>query len=238
MTAEPQSPLILSLRWILENRKQPNGRKMSMRALSMAAGLSAGHVEQILNKRQSSDIEISTLEKLAQAGDVRLEWLRTHKGDPGKYEGASSSPAGASPAPPPVSETRTIDDKIGDLLNGAWNDNEHEPSDAVLVEKALLSQAALIRAHVEPLDVVRALLDTAADARVKGKKISAEDLPVVALGATKRQLLSAEERIKGFMRKADEEAAMLGVETRESPHPLLKQMRARMHGTGKKKRAK
>lgn len=209
-----------------------------MRALSVAAGLSPSHVEQILNKRQSPDIEVSTLEKLAQAGDVRLDWLRTHKGDPGHYEAISSAPAGASPVPPPVSETRVIDDKIGELLNGAWDAEEHEPSDAVLVEKALKSQAALVRAHVEPIDVVRALLDTAADARVKGKKISAEDLPVIALGATKRQLLSAEERIKQLMLKADEEAAVLGVETRETPHPLLKQMRGRMLGDGKKKRAK
>jgi hypothetical protein len=135
-----------------------------------------------------------------------------------------------SPAPPPVSETRLVEDAVNDLLNEAFNHDRHEPSDVLLVGEALRLQAPLLKSHVEPLDIVRALLDTAADARLKGKRLKAEELPVVALGTTKRQLVSAEERIAQLMAQGDREAARLGVETRNTPHPLLVQQVDRMMG--------
>lgn len=130
-------------------------------------------------------------------------------------------PEAPSPAAPPVSETRVSNDAIDDLVNGAWDPGLHQPSDVRPVVEALESQAALLRGFAEPLDVVRALLDTVADARLKGKKITAEDLPAVALGTTKQRLISAEQKIAEYMAQARMEALHLGVEPRETPHPAL-----------------
>lgn len=144
----------------------------------------------------------------------------------------------ASPAPPPVSETRVIDDRVKELLDEAWDSEEYEPSDALLVGEVLSANAALVRPDVEPVDLVRALLDTAAEARAKGKKISAQDLPAIALVSTKRQLLDAERRLQEFLARAKAEAEMLGVETRNTPHPALLRAREKMHGIPANKRKK
>lgn len=98
--AKDEHPLIRGLRWILANRKQPNGRRMSMRALSVAAGLSPSHVEQIINLRQSPDgVGLSTLQALAAAAQVRLEWLQTGEGVP-------DAPDATPPTPPAKSDVR------------------------------------------------------------------------------------------------------------------------------------
>jgi transcriptional regulator with XRE-family HTH domain len=76
-----EHPTVTALRWILENRRDADGNALSMRRLSLLAGLTAGHVEQILNERQSADIEISTAVKLARAGNVRLRWLVSGLGE-------------------------------------------------------------------------------------------------------------------------------------------------------------
>lgn len=96
-----EHPLIRGLRWILANRKQPNGRRMSMRALSTAAGLSPSHVEQIINQRQSPDgVGLSTLQALAAAAQVRLEWLQTGEGIPDSSDATPHTPPAKSDVRP------------------------------------------------------------------------------------------------------------------------------------------
>jgi transcriptional regulator with XRE-family HTH domain len=68
-----------------------------MRALSVAAGLSPSHVEQIINLRQSpKGVGLATLQALAAAAQVRLEWLQTGDGDPEALEATPPTPPAKS----------------------------------------------------------------------------------------------------------------------------------------------
>lgn len=190
--------------------------RLGFNELDRAIGQTSGYTTRLVaGKKKRPDPTI--LGKIAQVLGVSVDWI-------------VSGEDTATPPVPPVSETRVVEDAVNDLLNEAFNHDRHEPSDVLLVGEALRLQAPLLKSHVEPLDIVRALLDTAADARLKGKRLKAEELPVVALGTTKRQLVSAEERIAQFMAQGDLEAARLGVETRNTPHPLLVQQVDRMIG--------
>lgn len=80
MTVDAQHPVVRGLIWILENRTKPDGKRMSQRALSLAAGLTAAHVGQILGGFQSADIDRRTAIAIARAANVRLEWLLTGSG--------------------------------------------------------------------------------------------------------------------------------------------------------------
>lgn len=224
-----EHPVLTGLRWILDpkNRQQPGGRKWSMRALSVAAGLAPSHVEGIINGRQAANITSDTAQALARAGNVRTLWLLSGQGPREPFEGEAVE----SPVPPPASETRLSGDAINDVLNEAWDSTRHVPSDALLVGEALRSQAALLKGHVSPLDIVRALLDTAADARQKGKVISAEDLPLAALGSTKRQLASAEEKIARMLAGAALDAEAMGLYVPPGGHPLLLAEQKRAFGS-------
>lgn len=212
--------MIRGLRWILANRRQPNGRAMSMRALSLAAGLSASHVEQIVNKRQSPDVEIDTLEALARAGNVSTLWL--HKGiEPREpYQGPAVE-APATPAPP-ASETRVTLDAVADLVNSAYDPATHLPSDAMLVGEALQIAATFRRAHVDPAAYVRRLLDAAAKERQRGRKVAPADLPTIALRVLGEQLDERDERV----RRLQEELARAYDWMRERNIPLPEDMAA------------
>lgn len=123
--------MIKRLRWILSNRKNGN-RKMSMRALSLNAGLTAGHVEQIINRRQSANIEGPTSIGLARAGDVRLHWLMTGEGEPGRFDGSAEPeppPAAVAPSatPPPATATPTSGERTRPLRDHPhWTEAEAE----------------------------------------------------------------------------------------------------------------
>lgn len=214
-------PVVSGLRWILdsENRQQPSGRRWSMRALSIAAGLAPSHVEGILNGRQQPNLTLDTAQALARAGNVRTLWLLTGQGPREPFEEGSVDVP--SPAPPPVSHQRVANDVVTDLLNAAWDSKEHGPADAILVGEALRSQAALLKGHVEPVDIVRALLDTSAEARRKNKPLTAEELPMVALGTTKRKLTHAEAKIAYWMNQATLDAEAMGLPIPDGPHPAL-----------------
>lgn len=220
-TDEP--PLLQGLRWILANRKQPSGKAWSMRALAIAAGLAPSHVEGLLNGRQQANVGLKTAQALAKAGNVRTSWLQSGQGPREPYEVDDAAPpvALASPAPPPVSETRVTSDKIDELLDLTFDPREHHPSDVRLVVDALESHATLLRGSTEPTDIVRALLDTVAEARAKGRKLTAEELPAAALGSTKRRLTFAEAKISQLMAQAVAEAERLELEPRDTPHPDL-----------------
>lgn len=171
-----------------------------------------------LRKNPDVSIENKTILALAQGGKVSAAWLATGEGDPAPGLSADSPP------PPPVSEVRETEvsnDVIDELLAQAWNSEEHGPADARVVGEALRSQAALLKGHVNPIDVVRAMLDTSADARGKGKAIAAEDLPLAALGTTKRKLSAAEAKIAYYMGQATLEAEAMGLPIPDGPHPAF-----------------
>lgn len=86
-------PIVSGIEWILENRTQPNGRKLSMRGFSLAAGLSGGHVEQILKGRiKPEGLTTDVVQRLADAGGVTLAWL-----------------TGETRPPPEVKPTQTVE---------------------------------------------------------------------------------------------------------------------------------
>jgi hypothetical protein len=73
--------VITRVKWVLENRQGPSGKPWSKRGLSLAAGLSAQYVEQVVAGRIDPDgIGAKTLAALASAGQVNVEWLRTGQG--------------------------------------------------------------------------------------------------------------------------------------------------------------
>ncbi|GEM_PF-6681556 len=83
---DEEHPVVKGLRWILSNRLKPDGKKMSMTFLSSRAGLAQGHAEQILNGRQSANIDSSTAMAFARAGNVKVSWLLTHEGQREPFE--------------------------------------------------------------------------------------------------------------------------------------------------------
>lgn len=188
--------------------------------LDRTIGQGSGYTTRLVaGKKKRPDPAI--LEKIAQALGVTIGWIVSGEGDT------------PTPPPPPVSqvrETEVSNDVIDELLAQAWDPEVHGPADARVVGEALRSQAALLRGHVDPIDVVRAMLDTSAEARDKGKTIAAEDLPIAALGSTKLQLRSAKEKIAQMMADARAEGERLGVKGRSTPDPILLAQRERQFG--------
>lgn len=75
------STLSERVEWILENRKQPDGRRWSQRGLSAASGLSPAHVGMML-RGDAKAVKAETLAGLARAAGVSLGWLLTGEGSP------------------------------------------------------------------------------------------------------------------------------------------------------------
>jgi transcriptional regulator with XRE-family HTH domain len=78
-----ESAVVSGLKWILENRTRVvdgKEKKHNPTSFSAAAGLSRGHVEQILAGRHQGDVKRDTAIKIAKAGNVRVEWLLTGSG--------------------------------------------------------------------------------------------------------------------------------------------------------------
>lgn len=94
-----EDPVSRRLRWVLEAQGK------SMRSLSLAAGLSAAHIERLL-ARGASKSELSTLHKIATTTGVSLSWLATGRGEP--YEADAQSPAPDAP-----SRERHMGDLVG-----------------------------------------------------------------------------------------------------------------------------
>lgn len=229
--ANHEHPLIQGLRWILANRQQPNGRAMSMRSLSVAAGLTPSHVEQIINKRQKPEsLETATILKLAQAGRVQLNWLLTGQ-EPRDIEGAESINDTSAPSPqaPPVSDTFVSDDRIDALLDTGYVQGQHSQADARLVRSVLHRRNNLLSDNTTPADYVRKLLDTAAKCREAGRKVSPDELYDMAfrivadeLAMTSRQLREARAILDAMEAEAQVKAKELGIELRtDTPHPAL-----------------
>jgi hypothetical protein len=216
------SPVIEALKWMLANRKQPNGKPWSMRALSEAAGLAPSHVGGIISGRQK-DLGVATADALARVGNVRTLWLQTGKGPHEPYEAGDVSPrpAGASTPEPPVSETRVVSDAIEELINAAFDPARHKPGDVPVVVDALTSHAALLKDQGDPAYLARTFLDAVSDARAKGRRLTPDELPGAAFGVMKHRLSWAEERIAEYEAEADASLRAKGIEPRTTPHPAL-----------------
>lgn len=90
--ADPNHPLLLSIRWILENRIDPKtGKLFTQRGLSTAACLQPVHINQILKSYQKPNITMETAKGIARAANVRVSWLIGHQGEPGTYDEKEAS---------------------------------------------------------------------------------------------------------------------------------------------------
>lgn len=187
-------------------------------ALARALKISQSTVTRFISGQIGTSL--TTVEKVAELAGVSAASLLGMAPAPAVLPAAPVSVL-PSPSPPPVSETRVTSDKIDELLDLTFDPREHHPSDVRLVVDALESHATLLRGSTEPVDIVRALLDTVAEARAKGRKLTADELPAAALGSTKRRLLFAETRIAQLMAQAVAEAERLELEPRDTPHPDL-----------------
>lgn len=95
-----EHPVLTGLRWILENRRRPNGNLWSASALSQAAGLARSHIPNIVSGTQGADIKWETATAIARVANVRTTWLMTGQGEREPYE------SGETPVAPPVSTER------------------------------------------------------------------------------------------------------------------------------------
>jgi hypothetical protein len=207
---------------------------MSMRALSTAAGLTPGHVEQIVNRRQDPEsLEMGTVVRLANAGGVRVDWLLTGNGPRDATEPAAvPGPTADSPAPPPISDTYVSDDRVDALFDQASVPGLHTRGDERLVREVVHRHSNLLSDDIGPVDYVRKLLDTAAKCREQGRKVAPDELydltfKIVAdeLVVTSRALREAQARLDEMLAEAREKAKEMGVELRidgdGTPHPAL-----------------
>lgn len=161
---------------------------LSQREFSRRAGLSPTHLSTLL-RRLADDpngaVEAHTLEGIARVGGVQVSWL---------LPGAAAPPSVASPAPPPASDVRVSRDVLNDMISSAFDPQRHTFSDGAAVIDLLEETATLLRDNINPVDYVRRMLDAAADARTKGRKPSAKELPIIALSMTERLLRLSEEK--------------------------------------------
>lgn len=77
-------PVVRAIRWILDNKQQPDGKPWSQRALSKAAGLNGVHIQQILSGYQTPNIAAKTANGLAAAAGVSPDWILNGVGSPGE----------------------------------------------------------------------------------------------------------------------------------------------------------
>lgn len=69
------------LRWILANRRAPDGEQWNAKSLSIAAGLSSNHVGQFIRSTVKGGNN-ATLMKIARAANVNPLWLTSGAGGP------------------------------------------------------------------------------------------------------------------------------------------------------------
>lgn len=106
--------------WIRRNRLNPEGRRWSWRALSVAAGCSHGHLSGLLQGRQGPNLSPSKARGYAEAADVSLEWLLLGIGEPGHYE-----PPEEEEEEEPQSQDRLTLNKVVDI-----DDSDPDPTRA------------------------------------------------------------------------------------------------------------
>jgi len=172
------------------------GVRWSLRAWEEQHRISNGTLGQ-LAKGKRRGVAVETVPVIAAAlrvseSDVEAA-IRADRSDSGKRAVAPRS-GDASPVPPPISDVRITDDVTDAIVNDAFNPTRHKASDVPPVVEALQRTAALFRDNVDPVAYAARLLDAQAEARVKGRKVSPEELPFAALGMTERLLRLSEEK--------------------------------------------
>ncbi len=107
-------PVILSLEWILANRTNPATlQPWNPSSLSLAARMSRPHLARILNGDQKNpNLTRRAAIGYARAGDVRMSWLLTHEGDPGRFEGGDAAVAGTQKSAGPAGAVRRVADMV------------------------------------------------------------------------------------------------------------------------------
>lgn len=161
---------------------------LSERALSKKAGFkSPTHISALLASKTDPNPTRHTLERLALAAGVSLQWLASGEGPaptaplpPLVTEEGDDRSSVPSPAPPPVSRTVTTNYARNALVNAAYDPKHHVPTDMIPVLEALEIGAPLLKASADPTAFVRRLLDIVAKQRQRGESVSGRDLPTLA----------------------------------------------------------
>jgi hypothetical protein len=118
-------------------------------------------------KRPGDKVTPDTLRRLSQALAIKHEWLATGLGE--------------RDAPPtddePVSSKRPLTDpaSVSRLIDDAFVDGRHKPSDADAVREMIVRGAQLQADETAP-ELVRVLLDAAARLRVRGAAATSEGI--------------------------------------------------------------
>lgn len=197
-------------------------------ALARAVHVHQSTISRFLKSELGINLDVA--DRIAQLGQTSIATLL----------GLGLPAAQREPAPemstpsPPASETRVSIDAVEELINDAFDPSRHKPGDVGVVIEALTSHAALLKDQGEPSYLARIFLDAVADARTKGRRLTADELPGAAFGVMKHRLSWAEERIAQFEAEADASLRAKGLEPRDTPHPLLlaAQKRAGITGVG------
>jgi len=82
------------IEWILENCRDDSGKEWNAKSLSLAAGLSAGHVG-LLKRGTVTGPEPGTLEAIARTAKVSYRWLGTGEGLPSDPDIPGLEPRGS-----------------------------------------------------------------------------------------------------------------------------------------------
>jgi len=128
------------LAWLLEHTRGPDGKPWSRRSLSLAAGLSASHVGQLLRERLGKRPSVDTISALAAAAGVDPQWLMTGEG---------------SPSPTTRAEEAHADEAEGDQVAAArtaliqLGQGRTEPAARLLADLAVAGDARAVHALAE-----------------------------------------------------------------------------------------
>jgi transcriptional regulator with XRE-family HTH domain len=203
----PMSSLAERLQWVLDHRG------LTAHALSKKAGLAGGHVGLIITGKAGKRTAGKTLEQIAKAANVSLQWLATGQGTP---DAAPQEPA----APVPVLAA----DQAGPLelaLGRAFNWERHQLRDANAVMRALGNETDLARTDVITTKLGYDLLEEAASLRTKGMPVTAGALLIHHLASrpSADDLKNVKDLALKRLEQAEEAAAAESAERTEHAKP-------------------
>lgn len=210
--------------------------------LSVRAKLSRDYIRKLVKREEQAlanpAIKLrpgwDAIDALAREANVSAKWLMTGV-EPREPYGSVANEVEGSPKPPPVSGTVLVLDRPKEILNSVYDKSIHDPDDMVLAMGGLRVAAALTKG-MDPRRYVKLLLDTAAECRTKGIKVTAVQLPALALGAVVKELdeASAEnERLREHIARADQllrEQHFPAPVEGEGPHEAFLEAREKMLG--------
>lgn len=204
---------------------------------SKKAGLSQSHVGGMVRKLEAGidpNPKSHTWDALASIAGYSTAWLERGVGP----EERSANSVDPTPPPSPVSETRVTDDAMTDIVNAGFDASRgHLPADSIVVTEAMRSAAALLRDNLEPGAFARMMFDAVVYARSKGRKITAAELPYVALGEVNDQLTHEREKLAQMKAQSQQWADQHGVTLRAPGdlHPAAEKALRGEKGTGRRR---